>query len=292
MIFYNIIAVIITLVVQFFHIKTLKDTLRYKNTYLYAFLVKDEKVYRLALNDKKALLKNNQIILIITIIVSVFLIIFNQIPFIIALYLLIFLLLPYVFTHYQAANDIDNLRIANYLDEERTLKTKYFGLVFDEEMDSGFIHYGVRRGAINFGSLKGKIFSSFAIVIIIIILILSLILGFSKSEEAKITSKVTADDVVLKYDIHQDSIPFDEVKSIEKIKTMPEVVDSINGIEKNNYLVGEFNLKGYPKAILYVDTKAVTFLKITTDDHTYFFSDENQANSNTLFDTISRLKHK
>lgn len=292
MIFFNIIALLVTLIIQLYHMKTLKDTLRYKNTYMYARLLKDEKIYKQALEDKIALLKSNRIILIITFIISILMLIFNNIPFITVLYLIIFIPLPYVFTHYKVANDIDDLNIANYLDEEKTLTTKYSGLFFNEQDAPAFISYGQKRAGVNISNFKGKIFVSFLFIFIIIVLILALFLSFSKSDPYTIISSTNTNQVEFKYETNQVSIPYDEIQSIEKIKQLPEIIDNINGIEQNQYLVGKFNLKGNENAILYVDKNAKTFLKIITNNQTYFFSDENQANSNTLYDTITKLMPK
>lgn len=287
MFFLNLIIAIIVIIYQLYNNITLNTALRKANTFLFANTKTNPETKKVVRDFKIKLLQVNRIILIAALFAAILLIIFNKTLVITVIYILVFLLLPFLYDRYYIDKSIKTLKKDNHLEDNQDVSPVFLDLVYNDKDGDHFYEYSLRRYMINIGTIVGKLF--IVVLIALITVFIALIILFTKpsNNEIEINANVTSTSFVIEYDKSETSIQFSDIASIEKKPTLPKLEGDVKGVEDGDYLLGSFSTKDYGEVRMFVYKNSPTFLLIRTVNNKYYvFSEENQADSNTIYEKI------
>ena len=287
MLIINLIIVILTIILQYLNTYSITKTLKAKDRFMYLHLISNDYVHSTIKPYKMKMLMYNRILLLVTIVIAPFFIWLNNSNILLVLYILIFLLIPFIVNQYYINKTINEFKNLNIAHDNQIYDINYLGLLYSSNDNSTIVNYGVLRYAINIASIKGKLLVA-AIISALIILFAALLIFVKPvdSNAATIDAELTTTNITIKYDEKNTTIPIKDITAIEKVKDLPRVVNKVDGVQENGYIVGIFNLQGYNNANIYIKKTAQPYLLIKAKNKYYFYSEENGNNMNTIYDTI------
>lgn len=286
MLLFNIIVVLVVLGFQLYNMLTLTTTLRNKTKFMHLNLVNNEYVLRTVKPFKMKLLMYNRLTLLLTIVLSIIVLIFNKSNLVLLAFFLIFGVLLFIFNYYYIAKTTKELIDLEIVEADQDYDIKYFGLFINDPEQDHFYKYPSHRYVINIGTWPGRSLLASAIILVIIFLVFVAIFAHPATKTTEIKSSLSATNLVLSYKDQKTTLPLDKITSIKRENELPDINSRVSGYQENGNNVGVFNLQGIPNATLYTENKTPTYLEIIVNKKYYYFSDDNQANSNTIYDTI------
>lgn len=287
MLIISLIVVILTIILQYLNTYSITKTLRSKDHFMYLHLISNDYVHGTIKPYKMKMLMYNRILLLITIVIAPFFIWLNNSNILLVIYILIFLLIPFIVNQYYINKTVNEFKDLNIAHDEQIYDINYLGLLYSSDDSSTIVNYGTLRYVVNIASIKGKLLV--AGIISAIIILFAVLLIFIKpitTNAATINSEMTTTNITLKYDEEKLNIPIKDITAIEKIDALPRVVNKVDGVQENGYMVGIFNLQGYNNANVYIKKTASPYLLIKAKNKYYFYSEDNGNNMNTIYTSI------
>ncbi|MDF9867015.1 hypothetical protein OKW22_000574 [Bacilli bacterium PM5-3] len=287
MIIFNLIFVALAIVLQLLNVYTITRTLKIKDSFMFLKLITNDYVFKTVKPYKMKILMYNRIYLLATIILAPLFIWLNNSKIILIIYFLLFLILPYLLNQYFISKYIEEVKNLNISHENQPFDKSYFALIYSSNDNTTVYKYGFYRYAINIASLKGK--AIIAATISLIIILIACLLIFVKpidSNKSQLQTELTSTQLNLNYGKQTLDISLNEVTSIEKIKELPTIINKIDGVQENGYIIGNFNLQGIGASTLYVKKDSDEFLKIKAGKKTYIYSEKDKNKMNTIYDTM------
>ncbi len=126
---------------------------------------------------------------------------------------------------------------------------------------------------VNLATKGGKIYMVFAIVLIMGCLLIGPILGVVDTVPPRL--EVTSDNTLVALHGSKEKyvIALDDITDAELYDTLPES-SRVFGVGMSHYLEGDFTVSGQGMAKFCLDPTAPVFLRVETDDKTYWFTAE------------------
>lgn len=100
--------------------------------------------------------------------------------------------------------------------------------------------------------------------------------------------QVTSDSLVITGS-YKYSVKLDEIRSVERLDSLPKIKIRTNGIGWPNIKIGHFRVEGIGKCRLYINQKFPPYVHIVTSAGEHIiFNTNDPAKTETVFDSISK----
>ena len=139
---------------------------------------------------------------------------------------------------------------------------------------------------INAAHPVGKIITVFIVLSLVVTLLAIVWLGMMEALPTKLMLK---NDKVVCHQISDDyEIPTSDIKSIEFGENVSELkLSRVAGVGMPNLLKGNFIVNGEKGCRVFLNKKAVCYVKIETDERTYYFNGESKSATKAFYESLA-----
>lgn len=143
--------------------------------------------------------------------------------------------------------------------------------------------------SVNLGKTAGKIFLGLIPIILIAAMAVTIIpLYVLDYHPNPLSYEIKNEAVILDGPfVKEQNIPFDQITKVELTEQIPTGIRT-NGLATNNYDIGHYRIAG-KSAVLFVDHQSKPILTITTNDHSYYYTNKKPAETKKLYQTIQQF---